>query len=177
MIWIDREIDNVLEFDKIYRFTENGALIDTSDTHTIAPQNLDDTNILIGQSGLFGSLDAHIQQLLSEQSHRVTVKAGEFVYRQGQVSRNVFLIIKGNAHSLRDENDLKKIASNLVEGEGFGLMDVLALRPRAMSVKAVTNLELLRINGEAIQEIIEGDTAIIQSLLRAITEQWSSVSR
>ena len=140
-------------------------------------EKIDNVNVLIGQSRLFGFLDARKQQLLVEHSRRMQTKKGEFVYRRGQLSRNAYLIIKGNAHSLRDENEPHRISGNLTAGEGFGLMDILALRSRALSILAVTDLELLRIDGEIIQEIIEGDTAVIQNMLGAITEQWSSQSR
>ena len=176
MIWIDREIDNAREFDRTYTLTDNGGLLDARAVKP-SPQSLGDVNVLIGQSRLFGALEARTQQLLAEHSRRMTTDAGEFVYRRGQASKNVYLIIKGNAHSLRDADDPQAIAGNLVAGEGFGLMDLLALRPRAMSVVAVTDLELLRIDGEIIQEIIENDSAVMQNLLRAITEQWSSISR
>ncbi|WP_424946507.1 ABC transporter transmembrane domain-containing protein [Candidatus Spongiihabitans sp.] len=184
-IWIDREIDHAREFDRIYTLADNGSLIDglsdglsdASDAKPVPMEGLGDVNILLGQSRLFGSLEARTQQLLAEHSRRMTTDAGEFVYRRGQTSKNVYLIIKGNAHSLRDADDPQAIAGNLVAGEGFGLMDLLALRPRAMSVVAVTDLELLRIDGEIIQEIIEDNSAVMQTLLRAVTEQWSSISR
>jgi ABC-type Fe3+/spermidine/putrescine transport system ATPase subunit len=177
LIWIDREIDNFMEFDKVYQFTEEGSLTNVTVAAPASSEKSSHSISLIGQSPIFGSLSAAQQQLLSEYSHRVTTEAGEFVFNSGNPSRNAYIIIKGNATSLRDANDPESVTGKPGPGETIGVVEIMAQRQRILSVKAETDLELLRIDGSKIQEVIESDPVVIQSMLRAITDQWAAASQ
>ena len=177
VIWIDREVDNVMEFDNLLKFTENGALLDVKSKPGTTDAPAEGGVAIIGQSALLGSLDAEKQQLLAEHSHKVTVKEGEWVYKSGNPSRNAYLIIKGEAQSFRNPDELEAVAGNLKPGESFGLMEIIVQRTRILSVRAKTDLEMLRVSGETLREIIDQDPTVTQTLLRALTDQWSNVSR
>jgi CRP-like cAMP-binding protein len=107
----------------------------------------------------------------------MTATEGEFIYRSGDPGRNAYILLKGEAQSLRNADDDQSIVGNLIPGESFGIMEVLVQRSRILSVKAQTDLKLLRVDGEAIRDIIDSDSTVIQALLKAITEQWASVKK
>ena len=177
LVWIDREIDNLVEFDKVFRFTEEGSLVDISVSRAPPMDKNSDNLSIIGQSPIFGRLSAHQQQLLSENCHRASAEPGEFLFHSGDPSKNAYIIIEGEAHSLRNPDNATDIAGRLAAGETFGIIEIIAQRDRILSVKAYTALQMLRIEGAIIQEIIASDVSVVQTMLRAITEQWAPVSR
>ena len=174
LIWIDREVDNLLEFDKVYKFTEDGALTEMGEATPVSSKPNTDSISIIGQSPIFGKLSVTQQQLLSEHSHRVTAEAGDFIFSSGNPSRNAYIIIQGQAASLRDANDPDTVTGKPAAGETIGVVEIMAQRDRILSVKAETDLELLRIDGSKIQEVIQSDPVVMQIMLRAITDQWAA---
>ena len=86
------------------------------------------------------------------------------------------MIKKGNAQSLRSSDDPESVAGNLSSGECFGLIEILVQRDRILSIKAVTELELLCVSGQTLAAIIDNDARVVRTLLRAMTEQWTAGS-
>ncbi|MEM7194582.1 MAG: ABC transporter transmembrane domain-containing protein [Pseudomonadota bacterium] len=177
VIWIDREMPSYADFDQLYRFSTSGKLIDAREPAATTEKPGMENESLIGRSAILGALSAEEQHEIAENSHRVTVQDGEFVYRSGNPGNNAYIILSGNAQSLRDPDDPDSVAGNLVPGESFGLMEIIAQRPRILSVKAVGDMELLRVSGSTLREIIDRDPRVVQTILRALTDQWASVNR
>ncbi len=172
-VWIDRDFDQTFSFDHVYHLTEDGEVIDLKGTDNYKTVERDsDMDILsiIGQSALFGKLKPEQQQLLAENSRVVTTAAGEFIYKQGDISNNVFLILSGKANSYRDINDLDSVAGRLGRGECLGVLEVIAQRSRILSVKAETDLVLLRVDGTTIRELYEADPSVTHTLLRGLID-------
>ena len=177
VVWIDRQIDDVLEFDRVLELTDTGALIDRHAPSAGREMPTEGNAAIISQSSVFGILDAKKQLLLTEESHFVTARADEFVYRTGDPGRNAYILVDGKAQSLRTRDGAESVAGNLSAGDHFGLIEIMVQRERILSVRAVTDIKMLRISGEALREIIDSDNQTIQTLLRALTEQWSTVNR
>jgi len=174
LIWIDRSVDDPKEFNAVLRLGENGNLRDSQTLPVERDLGSAETEVIIGQSNILGTLDAEKQQLLAENSHHITVNAGEFVYRSGDAANNAYLIIKGEAQSLSIADEPSSIVGNPSAGEGFGLIEILVQRNRILSIKAVTDMELLRVSGQTLREIIDNDSLVVQTILRAMTDQWAS---
>ncbi len=173
LIWIDREIDNLMEFDRVFRFTQDGSLEDVTVAKAKPIAMSSDNLSIIGHSPIFGKLSATQQQLLSENCYRASAEAGEFIYHSGNPSNNAYIIIQGEVHTLEDPSKQDEIRGKPTAGETLGIVEIMAQRNRILSAKAATPVEMLRIDGATIQEIIENDVAVVQIMLRALTEQWA----
>ena len=174
IVWIDREVDQALNFDQTCMLTENGDLV--SNQHQLeSVQNVEPTQLLsfIGQSKIFGGLDVVHQQLLAEHSRIMTAAAGEYVYRTGDPGRNTYLLISGRAESIHI-GDETTVIGNLGPGETFGLIEVIVHRTRILAIRAETDLKLLRIDGDTLRELVDNDSNLLKKLVLALTEQWAS---
>lgn len=176
LIWIDRHFEDEKEFDSLLALEENGSLRGSNEQQEVEDLRDAEAAMIIGQSNILGTLDAEKQQLLADNSRHATVEAGEFVYRSGDQSKDAYLVLKGNAYSLRIANDPDSVTGNLSSGESFGLLEIMVQRDRILSIKAATDLELLRVSGQTLSAIIENDGRVVQTLLRAMTEQWTAGS-
>ena len=176
LIWIDRHIADENEFDKVLRMEDDGRLKDTRGARVHMDLADADATAIIGQSSILGTLDAEKQQLLADNSRHIIVDAGEFVYQSGEQSKDAYLILKGNAQSLSAADDTTSVVGNLAPGESFGLMEIMVQRDRMLSIKATTDMELLSVSGLTISAIIDNDSRVVQTLLRAVMEQWTSTS-
>jgi len=173
-ICIDSSVEDESLFDQVIRLEENGSLRDARDLRPGQVETSDENIVLIGQSRILGVLDAEKQQLLAENSQRITVEAGEFVYRFGDQVEDAYLIINGKAASLGNASDSESVVAELSQGDGFGIIEIIAQRKRMLSIKAKTNMEILRVNGQTIRELMDNDIQVVHILLRMITDQWAT---
>ena len=177
MIWIDRSIADRTEFDLVLELDDSGAVREQIALEVEDAGATDNVLAIIGGSSICGRLDAARQQVVAENSAFVNVATGEFVYHAGDTARHAYIVLEGEARAYRDSSDPDTLASVVQPGGTFGMMELISERSCILSVQAESPLRLLRIDGDAISDIIEDDLAVVQTLLRALTEQWAGATR
>jgi len=75
----------------------------------------------------------------------------EYVVKQGDRGDAFFMITKGSALVIEDED---KIITRLYEGHSFGEMALLSDEPRIASVKGATELNLMYLSAEDFRELL-----------------------
>ncbi|MBI4371102.1 MAG: cyclic nucleotide-binding domain-containing protein [Elusimicrobia bacterium] len=114
----------------------------------------------------FGALKTERLRLLARRIHRLSLKRGGEVVREGENGRSCFLVRTGQVEVSRQEQGLKKVVAILGPGSLFGESALLTESPRNASVKALEAAELLEIRREDFLELIQED----QTLNRQIFE-------
>lgn len=180
LIWINRDIDDPTEFDQIYEFTEAGPLqqrgfvaeADAPVFEEPAVQQMSDPYGLISHATLFSPLKPNQHRFLAEHSKVVKVPANTWVYHSDDDADAAWLIMSGTASSYRP--DQQDPVGELGRLEVFGALELLAGRPRILGVRTASDMVLLRIDGDAIDDLANGDAQVSRALLRALTNQWTS---
>jgi len=100
------------------------------------------------------------------QSENVKFAPGQIIFRQGDPADKFYIITKGQVDVLRtDKKTGQEIqVARLAEGQYFGEIGVLGRTERTATIKAVTEVECLALNGE-----------VLKSLLAASSEAYKDV--
>ena len=123
---------------------------------------------------LFAPLDDTAIAQLAAGVRRVTFGCGEVVVREGDSGDSFYVIDRGAAEVTLDNGGRARTIGQLQAGSFFGEMSLLAGEPRTATVRAVTDLTVLRIDREAFREIIAADPALLGPLSEIVTGRQSA---
>jgi len=119
----------------------------------------------------FADIEPAKLKLLAFTSNRVTFKPGEVLFHQGDISDAAYVILLGRADILVDTPDgLFKVAEvqpNSIVGE----IGILCDMGRTATVRAVTQLETLRICKEHFTEILNDYPQMAVTILRELAKR------
>jgi CRP-like cAMP-binding protein len=113
---------------------------------------------------LFSQLSKRQLELVSRHADEVTVKAGSVIMREGDLAREVCIVVEGTVRVASSD----RVVADLGAGEVFGEMGVVTGQHRMATVTAVTDTRLLVMFGpeftgvaDEIAEMRQGIAAII----------------
>jgi hypothetical protein len=99
----------------------------------------------------------------------VTVKKGEFVFREGSAGDEMFIIQEGEIEVLKQYGSETRRLASLEVGDFFGEMSLLHEMPRDGSARATTDCKLLRFDAAALDQIIRENPEIAIRMLRKLS--------
>jgi CRP/FNR family cyclic AMP-dependent transcriptional regulator len=102
------------------------------------------------QIPMFRDLDAAKLKLLAFAAERIAVEKGDIVYRAGDLSDAVYVLLNGHVDVIRDGVRLARLSCGAV----FGEIGVLRGRPRANTLQSVSEASLLRIEKNVFLELL-----------------------
>jgi CRP/FNR family cyclic AMP-dependent transcriptional regulator len=105
--------------------------------------------------GLFGGLsDESLARLAAELPRRDTT-AGTVVVREGEVAKDMFVVIGGELEVEKSASDGSTVrVAVLGPGDWFGEMALIDIQPRSASVRAVAPSLLLRLDAEQVERLV-----------------------
>jgi len=116
--------------------------------------------------------------------HRRHFKAGERILEEGTEGRSLFLIESGHARvmvTLKIERRVRPGICDLHTGDLFGELNLFEQNPRSASVTAVSDVELLEIDGEHLSEYLnqrpEIGYPILKSLFQLMVTRLNKANR
>jgi CRP/FNR family cyclic AMP-dependent transcriptional regulator len=122
------------------------------------------------QIPMFRDLDPAKLKLLAFAAERMGVEKGEIVYRAGDPSDAVYVLLSGEVDVLHSQIWLARLSCGAV----FGEIGVLCARPRANTLVAVSEISLLRIERnlffEFLQEMPQMAIALSRGLGRRLDD-------
>ena len=101
----------------------------------------------------FGRLPAPALRSVIERLEPVGVSKGNLIIRQGDDAGPMFVIEKGRARAFAGVNGKERNLAFYREGDFFGELSILNGSPRAASVEAFTDCELLALAPQAVQDL------------------------
>ncbi len=107
------------------------------------------------QSQIFKGLKPSQIRRMALTGSLLTVNQGETVIRQGDLGSDVYFIVEGRARVLMTEADGsgERTLGEYQRGDLFGEMAFITGEPRSATVVAVNDLELLRIDEQALNRV------------------------
>ena len=103
----------------------------------------------------------------------VTGKAGEFVFREGETSREMYIVQEGQVELIKKYAGEERQVSTLEAGDFFGEWSLLEEVPREVSARGATDYRLLRIDQTTFHQIVREDPNIAVRMLRRLSQRLS----
>ena len=118
---------------------------------------------------LFEGLSETDLEWLAAQAQQVSVRAGEFLIREGDPGDSAYVVIEGEFEIIK-RSDQRDIVIALREpGAVIGEMALLDRAPRSASVRSVTESRLLQISDAVFYELIERSTPAVKAILKTVS--------
>lgn len=103
--------------------------------------------------------------------YAVEVKEGDYVFREGDLGTEMYIINEGKVEILNLVGDEEQVLAVLEKGDFFGEMSVLEDLPRAASARAATDCRLLQINGSTFDQLLQGNPEIAIRMMRKLSRR------
>jgi CRP-like cAMP-binding protein len=110
---------------------------------------------LLRQVPLFAAVEAAQLQLLVFNSRKRRIAAGAFLVKSGETVAAAQLILSGQAEALDSPDNGAKVIAHLKRGVFISELSMVAGLPAAVSVRAVTPVEVMRITHELFQRVCQ----------------------
>ncbi len=104
--------------------------------------------------GLFGGLDDESLSILARDVPTRQVAVGEVVVREGDVSREMFVVIVGELEVAKTGRSGDVRVAVFGPGDWFGEMALLEVQPRSATVRALAPTILLAIGTEHLDRLL-----------------------
>jgi CRP-like cAMP-binding protein len=95
--------------------------------------------------------------------------AAETIVREGDQGSSMFVIVRGEAAVTLAGTDGE--VARLRDGSFFGEMSLLTGEPRAATVTAVADCDLLEIRADAFRRVVLADPAIVDAVAAAVSRR------
>jgi CRP-like cAMP-binding protein len=123
-----------------------------------------DKLLALRESTLFGLFEQQDLLAVGEVSEHVRAPAGDVVVRQGEPGDELYVVMSGRVAILRDD----KLVTELERGGVFGELALLDGEPRAATVIAKTDTELLRVRRCEFEALLDDSPALARGLIKTL---------
>jgi len=112
----------------------------------------------ITQQDLFGVLTPDYVHAISDVAEKVTVEAGETVYRKGDPAEFFYIVQRGEITlRLPGKEEVSVQIAQLSRGAVFGSCFAFSRASYAVTAQATENTELLKIENKVLKQMMERD--------------------
>ena len=127
---------------------------------------------LLKQVPIFADVDKQYLDLIADYMEQRNFAPGATLCRQGEESKEVYLIVQGDATLEVDRNGQSDVLGRVGPGDCVGEMGVLGNQPRSATVVAGQNgLEALVLCGNDLREVLLSQPTIGVQLLRIFSRR------
>lgn len=96
----------------------------------------------------------------------VDFDAGEMIIKQGELGTSMYIVASGKVRFLDGDTELGVVAGRTV----FGELSALDPEPRSVSVEAVEDCTLLRLQGDALYELMASNREVTRGIVKVLCE-------
>jgi CRP-like cAMP-binding protein len=116
---------------------------------------------------MFAKLSRKQRKLLALRADEVEVRPGKLVCRKGESANELYVIERGTAKVVRDDQYLDELGP----GDFFGEMGVLEDAPRNANVVATTPMTLMIVSGPALRQLEREHPQLASRINRTIEQR------
>jgi CRP-like cAMP-binding protein len=137
---------------------------------------LEDEVDVLRRIPLFAKVEPSMLKLLAFTSQRVTYAKGQELFHQGDPGDAAYVIIKGIADVLVDAPDGPISVAQVKRNAFVGDIAILCDVPRTATVKAISELEALKILKEQFLQLIAEFPEIAVEVMRVLADRLSNTT-
>lgn len=104
----------------------------------------------------------------------VEFKAGETIFRQGEVGSLMYLVQGGEVEVLHEHGGSETQVAVLTRSDFFGEMSLLEKEPRTHSVRALSDAKLIQIDRSALHHMLRRNPDIAVRMVRKLSARLAS---
>lgn len=121
------------------------------------------------------TINSELTRFLFDYGRKQRFPSGQYIIREGQQSRNVFVILDGDAEILKqDENGNEKIVARVSNGTILGEMGVFMNQVRTTSVRVARDLTALEFTADNFTNAVSKIPDLSLRLLKSLSTKLSS---
>jgi len=120
--------------------------------------------VVLREAPLFGGLSGEELYPVGEIAQLVVHAPGDVVVKQGDPGDALFVVARGTLRVVKDGKELREIRRGAV----FGEVALLDGAPRAATVEAVTDAELLRVPRSEFEALLDESPEIARAVIRML---------
>jgi small-conductance mechanosensitive channel len=118
----------------------------------------------VQRTALFAALPAPEQLVLANHLVHAPFVQGGTLTRQGAVAHWLYLIVRGQAQVLVEEDGVVTPIANLADGDFFGEMGMLTGEPRSATVVALTDVDCYRLDKVGFAQVLAARPEIVNEI-------------
>jgi CRP-like cAMP-binding protein len=135
----------------------------------------DEVNMLKQVPLLSGIAEAKLK-LLAFTSERLTFRAGDILFRQGEDGDAAYVILQGRASVLVETPNGEIKVADLSDNSVVGEISIICNVARTATVRAETQLEVLRITKENFSRLLSDFPEMTLEILRVLAQRLSQTT-
>jgi NTE family protein len=124
---------------------------------------------------LFGELPRHLLEQIRAICQSERLLAGEWLFRQDDKGDALYVVRTGRMEVIREEPGPAEVLVVSGPGAALGELSILSGRPRAASVRAIRDCELLRLDRDVLLEMLGVSPDLAAGLLRILGQHLRAV--
>jgi len=121
----------------------------------------------LGSISLFSALSRKELQLVARASDEVSVKAGHELVRQGDVGREMFVLVDGSATVKRNDRTIGQASP----GDAFGELSLLDKGPRTATVTADTDCTVLVLGAREFAATLDDVPGLAHKIMSSLASR------
>jgi signal transduction histidine kinase len=125
----------------------------------------------LGRLELFSGLSEEDLSALAEQTELISVAAGTNLIVEGEPGDAAYVVAKGEFEVIKKSDVQDIVIAVRQDGEVFGEMALLDQAPRAATVRAVADSQVLRIRGETFQDMLRRSPTAALNILQTVSKR------
>ncbi len=119
------------------------------------------------ESLVIDNSNAQKQRQIFERFGR-TYRAGEFVFKEGDIGREMFIIQEGQVKLIKKIRGERRVIETVGAGDFFGEMAILNSRPRSLTAEAASDVKLLIFPPETFEALVVSNTGLAHRIIRTL---------
>lgn len=185
LIVLEERLPDNATFDVIYdlvegRLTPRGdvpamAAVAQAQPHPAIPvEHADEALRALTRNQVFADLPQASLRLLAASSVWRNVKAGDYIYRSGEPSSFVFVLVEGKAAIVRRmPGGEERHVVDLDPPEVIGDLELLAGTRRFSTIRAETDIRVLRIDGPVVMRLVASNPTLPMKVIQAVGRRFT----
>jgi excisionase family DNA binding protein/PAS domain S-box-containing protein len=114
----------------------------------------------------------HYLSQLNELPQSVNLSVGEFLFEEGDIGREAYVIEEGQVEILKATAKGEQLLAVRQVGEIIGELALLDQSPRMATVRALTSCRLLIVTSRQFNQLLENASPVARTLLSTIVKRW-----
>jgi len=132
------------------------------------PEEIETWESFLKRTPLFSGLSVADLSKLASRLQLLSLPKGATIFKQGDASDALYLIVSGHARRYRSIEDRETLTAYLGRGDVIGETGMLTGSPRSATVRVDATSELLKLNRKDFEEVLREHPTILLHLSRTL---------
>ncbi len=193
LVWVDSDIASIKSFDHVMR-VEHGKVVELTEDSLNKPGRgreqearhkesketvgvLNDEANLLEDIPFFAGIERSKLKLLAFTSDHLKFNQGQYLFWQGNMAEEAYMILEGSVDIIIDSLDGPKTIATAHRGELVGELAMLSDAPRTASVRAAEPISVMSISKDIFIKLISENSEVSTNLTRMLAGRFESMMR